>query len=302
MTNQMKKLLKLSVALSFLSLVVMIIALISGGFGYENVFSYVLLGVNILLFITLICFYIIIEYRDYHYRKKILRAKNLLILRDNAVLGFYKKYNLKPQYNEKGQLITPDELLQIVIQKTEDGTPIKTIYELLGIEPVLDENGKEVPVILVLKHLIKKIRTENVKDIKKLQGLYLKGSKKEKKKEEKKPTAKQAKKASSGEKSKGSKPKQFPFDLVEKKGEKKSKSKDKKKEQPKEQKKEEQKPEKKVEPIKQEEIKQEKAKEEPKTYTPPKKSYYERMFTGGNVNNNKNSSPEKEDSGEFTLE
>lgn len=205
MTNQMKKFLLVSMVFSWIGLAACLISFFYNGIGYNNVFSYVILLVNIIMSILLTIFYVKAVIEEKKYRRQIFLAKKLLELRQWAILDFYKRYGLHPLYKE-GKLLTPDELLQIATKIDEEGKLNPTIYEMLGIDPVLDENGTEIPIVLVLKHLIKKVKQSGLVEIaKKFKGFYLKGSKKEKKAEPKK-KAEKKKEASSKKGKKAEKP------------------------------------------------------------------------------------------------
>lgn len=250
MTNQMRKFLLASMLLSWASLICAVASLFYFNFSYKNVFSYVILAVNIVLVVFLTVFYFKALSDMKKYKKQIFYAKKLLELRENAILGFYKRYNIQPLYKD-GKLITPDELLQIATKLDAEGKLDVSIYEVLGIDPVIGPDGKEIPIVLVLKHLIKKVKKEGLLDLsKKFKGFYLKGSKKEKKVEAKKPEKKKAPKVEKGGKKKKDKKlfgeKEEPKKKKEdKKGGKKKPSKDEKKKpenkDPKEDKKSEQK-------------------------------------------------------------
>ena len=79
--------------------------------------------------------------------------------------------------------MTPDELLGILTALDKEGKLDPSIDERLGILPKFDKGGKEIPIILVLKHLIRSIKVQGVQDVTKLKGLYAKGTKQEKKEE-----------------------------------------------------------------------------------------------------------------------
>lgn len=236
MTNQMKMILKLSLIASAVSLLSLLVVLIVNG-GVLYPLSIVILVITAVLFIVLLSVYIIVKKDERMFKYRIAYFKLLKKLRDDAILDFYNKFGIKPQYNKDGKLLTPDEFLGILTKLDEDGNLDPSIYEMLGILPIFDENGKEVPIVLVLKHLIKNIKKEGFNDLKKLKGLYLKGSKKEKSvgKESKK-SAKATKKAeaSAGKKAgKSSGAAKLPliFKITPKKGKDKKKDKDKKSEE-----------------------------------------------------------------------
>lgn len=197
MTNQMKVILKLSLIASGLTLAFSICCLFIGEIGFLQWVSYIVIAVSALIFISSLVIYLNTKAEDRALKKRIAYYRLLKKLRDKAVLDFYNKFGLKPQYNKEGKLLTPDEFLGILTKLDKEGKLDPSIYEKLGILPQFDKDGKEIPLILVLKHLIKSIKMEGVKDIKKLKGLYAKGTKKEKKTP--------PKKESSGDKKKGKK-------------------------------------------------------------------------------------------------
>lgn len=244
MTNQMKLILKINLIFSGLSFVLALILLFVGSIGFLEVLSYVILGVSLVIFIVNLVIYLNTLSELRALKQRIAYFKLLQKLRNDAIIDFYHRFGLTPQYDKNGKLITPDELLGILTKLDAEGKLDITIYERLGILPKFDSNGKEIPIILVLKHMIRAIKLEGLKDLKKLKGLYLKGSKKEKSKETKKTSA-PAKKAEGKKKKGGSKSKTPDIRTLfmgkkkekkkdKKKGDKKEKKSDPKKETPKE--------------------------------------------------------------------
>lgn len=209
MSNQMKKILLLSVVLSGIVFVLSgVIILVTGQF--LSYLSFVILGVSGVLNLLLMCLYIAIKKEEKEFKKNIAYYKILNVQRDKAILDFYNKFGIKPQYNKEGRLLLPDEVLGILTKLDESGKLDPSIYERLGILPKFDENGKEIPQIMVLKHLIRSIKKEGLKDLPKLKGLYMKGTKKEKDKADEKNASKDnSKKSEDGKKSKSAKKDKF---------------------------------------------------------------------------------------------
>ena len=203
MTNQMKLILKISLIASGASFLTALVLLFVGEVGFLSVISYFILVLSAIVFVINLVLYLntISDLRKL--KQQIAYYQLLKKLRNDAIIDFYHRFGLTPQYDKNGKLITPDELLGILTKLDPEGKLDASIYERLGILPMFDKNGKEIPVILVLKHLIKSIKTEGLKELNKFKGLFLKGSKKEKKAEQKK--AKPVAKKADGGKKKGKK-------------------------------------------------------------------------------------------------
>ena len=168
MTNQMKKILLVCLILSYVNFAGLSIILIVSSFTYKYVLSYIFLGVSGVLCVYFQYLQLLIMRQDKELAEQIFYAKKLLELRELAKLRFYKSRGLEPHYNEDGTVMDPDKFIGILTKLDENGELEKSIYEILGIEPVFDKDGKEVPAILVLKHLMKKPR---VSDFDKIKGL-----------------------------------------------------------------------------------------------------------------------------------
>lgn len=202
MTNQMKKILMVCLILSYVNLLGMSIILILNGFVYKYVFSYIVLVLSAGLSAYFQYLQYVVMKQDKQFAEKIFYAKKLLELREIAKLNFYKMHGIAPKYNEDGTIMDPDTFIGILTKLDEHGMLEKSMYEILGIEPVFDKDGNEIPVIVVLKHLMKKPR---IKDFDKIKGLSktmkAKGTGKvkekdtEKKKEKVKESVKQQSKA-----------------------------------------------------------------------------------------------------------
>lgn len=203
MTNQMKIVLKLSLILSVMVLGLGFITLAINGFSMSSVVSYVLLGANIVITISLGSLYLQVREDDKVLLKQIANARKLLELRQSAILDFYSRHGIKPQYDKDGNLIDPDRLLGILTKLDADGKLSQSIYEILGIEPVFDSEGKEIPIIIVLKHMIKSVRTARFDELKKISKLHSKGGEKGKTADKSNQKAKQQAKESGGKKKSG---------------------------------------------------------------------------------------------------
>ena len=177
MTNQMKTLLLCSLIASGLASVLSIIALFVGDFGYLHIVSYAVLLVSVVVFVGLLLIYINTLAETRALKRRIAYYKLLKNLRNNAILDFYNKFGLKPQYNEKGELLTPDEFLGILTKLDKEGKLDPSIYEMLGILPVFDKDGKEIPIILVLLgsiDLFKGVTAGKEDEMKKGQQMFIK--------------------------------------------------------------------------------------------------------------------------------
>lgn len=176
MTNQMKLFLKVALIASLMSVVVSLIALFVGGVGYLYATSYIFLGLSVVTFLVMLVMYLNMKSDERAFKRQIAYYRLLKELRNKAILDFYNKFGIKPQYNKDGTLMTPDELLGILTSLDKEGKLDPSIYERLGILPKFDKNGKEIPMILVLKHLIRAIKVQGLQDVTKLKGLYAKGT------------------------------------------------------------------------------------------------------------------------------
>ena len=204
MSNQMRKAVLVGFFMSVLSLgLSLAVLMISGEF--LHAISWIVVGVSIVASLILISLYIEAKKEENALRARIAYYKLVHALREKALLEFYKKFGIAPQYSKDGRLLTPDEVLGILTKLNEKGQLDESVYEMLGILPRFDASGKEIPRIMVLKHLIKAIKKENFDDIKKLKGLHKKGAEKteEKGKDKPKQTAKKEEAKAGGGKGKG---------------------------------------------------------------------------------------------------
>lgn len=176
MTSQMKKVLLYTLILSFTTLIGLVILLVAKQFVFSYVVSYLVLVINIGVTAYYYYLYMLVNKQDKLFKQEVFYAKKLLKLRERALLDFYVKRGIIPQYNKNGKLLNPDELLEILTQLDENGKLTKSIYEMLGIEPKFDKYGKEIPYIVVLKHLMGKPRTKDFKVVEKFAKLKSKGS------------------------------------------------------------------------------------------------------------------------------
>ena len=94
-------------------------------------------------------------------RKKMLEKKKAeQKLNSEAVLSpldLYALLKIVPQYNSDGSLKDIYDLLQISPQYDEKGKRLLTIYEKLGINPKFNQNGAEIPYVLIIKNRIKSL-------------------------------------------------------------------------------------------------------------------------------------------------
>lgn len=211
MTNQMKKLLIAMLIYTYSCLGFGVLLFLISGFSFESVVSYVYFGMQIPLAVSLQLLLNTINRRDAEIRRQIERINTLIKLREGAKLKFYKDFGILPKYDEKGNLLNPDDFIGIVSVLTKDGILEPSIYELLGILPRFDKDGKEIPFCIVIKHLVESFKK---KDLDKLKFKTLKFKTENNKVENKevkkgfapqvKPVAKAEKKAK--EKSKTGKP------------------------------------------------------------------------------------------------
>ena len=204
MSNQMRRAVLIGFFMSVLSLCVsLVLVFVSGEF--VSVYTWISIGMSVVVSIILISLYILAKQEEKELRAKIAYYKLVHALREKALLDFYKRFKIAPQYSKDGKLLTPDELLSILTKLTAEGKLDDSVYEQLGILPRFDKNGKEIPRIMVLKHLLRSIKKDNVKDIKKLQGLHKPGPEKkaEDKKDKPKAPEKKEEAKSGGGKSEG---------------------------------------------------------------------------------------------------
>lgn len=209
MSNQMRKAVFAGFILSSLSLATSVVVLIVSG-AFLSVLSWLTIALSLVLSIILISLYIVAKQEERSLRGKVSYYKLVHMLREKALLDFYNRMGVTPQYDKDGKLLTPDELLGILTKLDAKGKLDDSVYEMLGIMPQFDKDGKEIPRIVVLKHLIKAIKKDKFDEISKLKGLHTKGDEKkaegnkgkDKDKEKQKAPAKKEDSASGG-KSKG---------------------------------------------------------------------------------------------------
>lgn len=167
MSSQMKKVLFYSLFLYSATLLGLLIIWFAKGFVFSYAASYVVMAVNAGVLGYFGYLYYVEDKKEKAYQKELFYLTKLSKLRERALLDFYIKRGIIPQYDKNGKLIDPDTLLQIVTKLDENGQLTKSIYELLGIEPRLDKNGKELPCIVVLKHLMGRPRVKDFKVVEK---------------------------------------------------------------------------------------------------------------------------------------
>lgn len=205
MSNQMRKAVFAGFILSSFSLVFsLVVLLISGQF--LNILSWLTIGLSLVLSVILLSLYIDAKKDEKKLRKQVAYYKLVHTLREKALLDFYSRFGLTPQYDKDGRLLTPDEVLGILTKLNSKGKLDESVYEMLGILPQFDSKGREIPRIIVLKHLIRAIKKDNLKEVAKLKGLHKESPTKlveDKKEKQKAPAKKNEEEKSSGGKKKG---------------------------------------------------------------------------------------------------
>lgn len=82
----------------------------------------------------------------------------------NYNVDLYAVLGIPVQYNKDGSVKDIYELLGIEPIFDENGNRILTIYELLGVMPKFDSNGKEIPMVTVIKNRVGRIARVDVSD------------------------------------------------------------------------------------------------------------------------------------------
>ncbi len=200
MTNQMKKLLIAMLIYTYSCLGFGILLFCISGFSFESIVSYVYFGMQIPLAVSLQVLYNIVSRRDEEVRRKIERINTLIKLREGAKLKFYKDFGIVPKYDEKGNLLNPDDFIGIVSVLTKDGVLEPSIYELLGILPRFDKDGREIPFCVVIKHLVESFKKRDFDKLKFKTLKFKTENNKVESKEVKKVVAPQVKPAAKAEK------------------------------------------------------------------------------------------------------
>lgn len=200
MTNQMKKLLIAMLIYTYSCLGFGILLFYISGFSFESIVSYVYFGMQIPLAVSLQVLYNIVSRRDEEVRHKIERINTLIKLREGAKLKFYKDFGIVPKYDEKGNLLNPDDFIGIVSVLTKDGVLEPSIYELLGILPRFDKDGREIPFCVVIKHLVESFKKRDFDKLKFKTLKFKTENNKVESKEVKKVVAPQVKPAAKAEK------------------------------------------------------------------------------------------------------
>lgn len=200
MTNQMKKLLIAMLIYTYSCLGFGILLFCISGFSFESIVSYVYFGMQIPLAVSLQVLYNIVSRRDEEVRHKIERINTLIKLREGAKLKFYKDFGIVPKYDEKGNLLNPDDFIGIVSVLTKDGVLEPSIYELLGILPRFDKDGREIPFCVVIKHLVESFKKRDFDKLKFKTLKFKTENNKVESKEVKKVVAPQVKPAAKAEK------------------------------------------------------------------------------------------------------
>ncbi len=165
MTNQMKKLLLQLLILSYVSFGVCLLAFLVNGFKFNSFVSYIVLITEVPVCAYLQYLYVIIKEGDKLFNNNVFRAKKLLELREGAKLKFYKDNGIQPKYNEDGTVMDPDAFIGILTTLDENGQLNESVYEMLGIKPRFDKDGNQIPIYVVLKHLMAKPKTTGFEKI-----------------------------------------------------------------------------------------------------------------------------------------
>ena len=82
----------------------------------------------------------------------------------NYNVDLYTVLGIPVQYNKDGSVKDIYELLGVDPIFDENGNRILTIYELLKIMPRFDNNGKEIPTVTVIKNRVGRIAKVDVSD------------------------------------------------------------------------------------------------------------------------------------------
>lgn len=75
----------------------------------------------------------------------------------NYMLDIYNLLGVAPQYNKDGTLKSIYEILQIKPIYDENGNRVYTVYELLGLAPLIGADGKEIPRVFAIKNRVGRI-------------------------------------------------------------------------------------------------------------------------------------------------
>ena len=87
-------------------------------------------------------------------KQKILLKNKQEKLTGDMLIDIYAILGIPVQYNEDGSIKSIYELLEIFPIYDETGTRLLTPYEVLGLMPQFDSNGKEIPLIFVIKNKV----------------------------------------------------------------------------------------------------------------------------------------------------
>ncbi len=143
----------LYISLSILGLVTIVdIALF-----IASVVSIVFFAVSVGLLVVFIIANIVLLVLAYHkLKKKKVEPKKIEPTGDYKT-DLYGALGIPIQYNKDGTIKDIYQLLGIEPIYDEDGNRILTAYELLGVLPKFDENGNEIPLVFVIKNGVKGI-------------------------------------------------------------------------------------------------------------------------------------------------
>lgn len=166
MTTQMRKIIKAIFYITLATNIAFVAIFFVDSIGFYSWISYVSFGLNVATSITLGIIIAKDSKIERLYLKQVKAAKALMDRRNDILMGFYKRYNIPPQYDKNGNLRDLDSLLGLVQEYDQNGKLLPTIYDILGIQPIFDKSGKEVPIVLVIKHVIDKFRSKDLDNFK----------------------------------------------------------------------------------------------------------------------------------------
>lgn len=165
MTNQMRKIVRAIFFTVLAANVLFVVLLFVGSFGFASWITYFALGVNVASSVWLGLFLLDDMKKEKFYISKLKIAKDIIKRRNEILSNFYKQSNIPLQYDKNGNLRDLDSIMGIVSEYDKDGNLLPTIYEILMISPMFDENGREIPTVLVIKHLVTRFKTDNLENL-----------------------------------------------------------------------------------------------------------------------------------------
>ena len=164
MTNQMKAMLTLAfgvyVASTIFSFVMLAVSMFSA-----NVMLWIFFASSLCLSILA---YVAIQKqkkKDLEFWARVKHVKNLIKMRELAIIAFYHRHGLEPVYLD-GKLLDPDEFLGIVTKLDENNALMPSVYEMLNIEPRFSRSGNELPTFLIIKNIARKFKSKGLDNLK----------------------------------------------------------------------------------------------------------------------------------------